>query len=90
MSQGVTAAFSGKHTNASAGSRRLAWRSLARPSAGQRSYRRGAAEIPAGVSVTGRVDLRLSFFCSGGGIDVQMVASTNFAFVRTQEKKLDM
>jgi len=50
--QGVTAASSGTHTHAGAGSRRLAWRSLARPSAGQRSYWRGATEIPAGVSVT--------------------------------------
>jgi len=40
-SQGVTAASSGTR-------RRLTWRSLARPSAGQRSYRRGAAEILAG------------------------------------------
>jgi len=46
--QGVTAASSGTHTHASAGSRRLAWHCLARPSAGHRSYRRGAAEIPAG------------------------------------------
>jgi len=50
--QGVTAASSGTHTHAGAESRRLAWRCLARPSAGHRSYRRGAAEIPAGVSVT--------------------------------------
>jgi len=49
--QGVTAASSGTHTHAGAESRRLAWRCLARPSAGHRSYRRGAAEIPAGVSV---------------------------------------
>jgi len=46
--QGVTAASSGTHTHAGAESRRLAWRSLVRPSEGQRSYRRGAAEIPAG------------------------------------------
>jgi len=39
------------HTHAGAGSRRLAWRCLARPSAGHRSYRRGTAEIPTGVSV---------------------------------------
>jgi len=50
--QGVTAASSGTHTHAGAESRRLAWRCLAPPSAGHRSYRRGAAEIPAGVSVT--------------------------------------
>ena len=40
-----------EHTHASGESRRLAWRCLARPSAGCRGYRRGAAEIPAGVSV---------------------------------------
>jgi len=51
--QGVTAASSGTHTHAGAESRRLAWRCLARPSADHRSYQRGAAEIPAGVSVTG-------------------------------------
>jgi len=55
-----------EHTHAGAGSRRPAWRSLARPSLrvtrlawrsgapdnGLCRYRRGAAEIPAGVSVT--------------------------------------
>jgi len=46
--QGVTAASSGTHTHAGAESRRLAWRCLARPSAGCGGYRRGAAEIPAG------------------------------------------
>ena len=49
---GVTAASSGTHTHAGAESRRLAWRCRERPSAGHRSYRRGAAEILAGVSVT--------------------------------------
>jgi len=52
-SQGVTAASSGKRTHAGAETRRLAWRCLARPSAGHRSYRRGAAEIPAGISAAG-------------------------------------
>jgi len=50
--QGVTAASSGTHTHAGAESRRLAWRCLARPSAGHGRYRKGAAEIPAGISVT--------------------------------------
>ena len=50
--QGVTAASSGTHTHADVESRRLAWRCLARPFVGHRSYRRGAAGIPAGVSVT--------------------------------------
>jgi len=46
--QGVTAASSGTHIYAGEQSRRLAWRCLARPSAGCGGYRRGAAEIPAG------------------------------------------
>ena len=47
--QAITAASSGTHTQVRrAGS--LAWRSLARPSAGCEGYRRGAAEIPAGES----------------------------------------
>jgi len=46
--QGVTAASSGTHTHAGEKSRRLAWRRLARPSAGCGGYRRGAAGIPAG------------------------------------------
>jgi len=46
--QGVTAASSGTHTHAVGKSRRLAWRCLARPSAGCGGYRRGPLEIPAG------------------------------------------
>jgi len=49
---GVTAASSGTHTRWCTSTGVSPVRSHARPSAGYGSYRRGAEEIPAGVSVT--------------------------------------
>jgi len=68
--QGVTAASNGTHTHAGGKSRRLAWRCLARPSAGCGDYRRGAAQIPAGSPST---DLGGPYRCQHrGGVPITL------------------